>query len=176
MLKKINQVALLVFAAGFLMIFYGLLARGVGIYFFWESSAIGWVILFVGAIWALFSLRRYRRSDGRKGIGEGIGIFFAAFFLLTLLVGYPLISHLEATAAAREYLLTNDSIRSELGGVNGVVLMPELVYKGTGEKGACLLEFVVKGNKKYVDVGVYLSKAENSPWTVTDVRPFIRNH
>jgi hypothetical protein len=156
------------------MIVYGLLARAVGIYFFWESSAVGWGVLFVGAIWGLSSLRRYRRSNGRKGIGEAFGIFFAAFFLLTLLVGYPLISRMEATTVARQFLLTNDSIRSELGGVNGVVLMPELVYKGTGEKGACLLEFVVKGNKKYVDVGVYLSKEENSPWLVKDVRPFIR--
>ena len=50
---------------GALVLFYSFIVRLAGIYFFWESSFLGWSILFIGLLFWL--LKRSYRGDFSSG-------------------------------------------------------------------------------------------------------------
>jgi hypothetical protein len=173
-LKRTNLLTKILIVGGFLFVVYGSLCRFAGIYFFWESSTIGWTFLFMGAIGYIYTRLDIRDEEGKKILGEKIAIGFLVFVLLIrgiLLVTFYVS---DAYPVAKSYLENNEAIKHDIGHVNGFGIMAEgAMSESSGSKGDygnASLNLIVKGEKKYIEVTVGLSKtSQDSAWKVESV-------
>jgi hypothetical protein len=163
-----------ILVAAVIFLIYGFLCRIIKINFFWDSSDIGWILLFVALLLYWINLRKKRREQGKKTIWMSIGIFLLYLGLGVLPVVGILMRNSEAYHAATEYLKADINIKTEVGNVKGFGLFPggevqETTINGV-KSGSARLAIIVKGSKKYMDVIIDLVKLPNRPWKVTDLR------
>jgi len=148
---------------------YGYLCRAFGIYFFWESKAIGWAFTFIAIINCLVERIKSKKQQGRKTLSEKIFIGLIVFTLIIESALLFIMPRSDAYAAAKQFVSTNGYIRSQVGEVNGFFLIPmgslSISSSAEGESGVADLTIVVKGNKKYKDVHLLVTKTINTNWT-----------
>ena len=168
-LKRINRIALLLFAVGLLLMIYGTIAENAKIYFFWEAFFYGYIIMLVGLIWSLVSLRRYQKANGRKPIVSVIGLVLASFVLVLLVAGRIVVSQLDAYKAAEHFFRTNDSMRVKLGGIRDIFPFGSASSQSRNDTTLCDMRILVKGERKYLDATVYLYKPGDTAWRVVEI-------
>lgn len=163
-----------IFLSGIALIAYGYLCRLLNIYFFWDSKTIGWIVLLIALVSYLFDLRRSRRRRGKKTIWVKIGICFFLFGLMLLPFVFFELKTSDAYQSAVEYLSSDLTTKSELGNIKGFGLVPtgsvQTITINGAQSGEAYFDLIVKGDKKYKDVTVYLTKTPDLFWTVTSVR------
>lgn len=169
-LKKINRPTRQVLAVALLLILYGYLCRAVHLYFFWESLTVGWELLLVGLIILLFGLIKQKKRAGRKYIWEGIGAGLLIFYIIVQVILYIALMNSDAYQAARTWLSHNDAIRAETGNIDRMVLIPAGQFSGSsnarGTAGSATIEILIKGDKKFKDLTLYLDKQVDTDWKV----------
>jgi len=62
-----NKLVKITLTAAALLIVYGILVKAAGIRFFWESSALGWDLGFIGCYCYWRSNKRKRKPIGKSG-------------------------------------------------------------------------------------------------------------
>lgn len=163
-----------IFFLGALFVIYGYLCRAVKIYFFWDSKAIGWIILATGLILYLLDLNKVRKTQGKKTIWVKIGIAFLLFGLIIFPFVVYMLKTSEAYQAATEYLSTDSKIKEEVGNVKGFSLIPtgevQTFSINDVESGEAVFFLTIKGDRKYKDVTVTLKKTPHLYWMVTSVK------
>ena len=162
-----------VLLSGIVLLAYGYLCRTLNIYFFWDSKIIGWFVLLIALVSYLFDLHKSRRRRGKKTIWVKIGIGFFLFGLMLFPFIIFMLKTSNAYQSAIEYLSTDSQIKTEIGNVKGfgfITTGSEATISINGsESGQATFDLIVKGDKKYKDVTVYLRKTPDSFWTVTFV-------
>jgi hypothetical protein len=161
-LNKFMKTILIVTA---LVIMYGYLCRYAGIYFFWESSYIGWLLLytvFIGLLWQRIKMKRMiRKKPLPEKIAIGI-IIFVLFIKGTLLFATPFS---DAYVVAKKYLLADSAIRNEVGTIHSFSIVPEGSINTSKENdkhtGSAEITLIVKGEMKFKQVTVYLVKHDD---------------
>ena len=68
-------------AISLLLIIYGNFARLAGIYFFWESTTFGWILLFIVAIVAMVSFIKQKKLVKQRTTGEKIIVGILVFVI-----------------------------------------------------------------------------------------------
>jgi hypothetical protein len=150
-----------------LFLFYGYLCRLAGIYFFWESKTIGWLLFWLMAISILYDrLKIENKGKVPKKIGIGISIFI---FLITSLI-LVIIPQTSAYDNAVSFIKTNSNIEKSIGKVKSVVLVPpasiSVTTNNKGTAGQANLHFIVKGAEKYMDLNVLMGKDFDTDWQI----------
>jgi hypothetical protein len=167
LLSNTNQK--LVIVTGIILV-YGYLCRLLNLYFFWESKAIGWTLLFITLIFLLRQRIRWKKSIERKTISEKIGIGILIFILLIQTILFITIPQTNAYKSAKEFIKSHNLITDEVGEVKGITLLPfggiSVSSSSQGEQGHADLNFIVKGTKKYKDLKLQVVKDFNTEWTV----------
>ena len=170
-----SRLTKLIFLIGLVLLVYGYLCRILKIDFFWDSKVIGWIALFIALLSYCVDLRKTRIRHGKRIIWVTIGICFLIFGLALLPVVVFMLKTTEAYATALEYLKSDPNINEHVGNVRGFGFIPTGSVQTTTinriESGNAIFEIVVKGDKKYLDLTVYLEKKPDSLWTVTYIRP-----
>lgn len=158
---------------GIVLVVYGYLCRGIGIYFFWESKQIGWAVLFFSIILFLFN-RMKKKEKGRSRGLEIIGIFIFAFILLVQAILFLVLVNHSATKIAQEYVQSNPLIKDDIGALKGFSIIPQgsisTSSDSSGAQGEAEIQMIVKGAKKYLEVTVLLVKEKTSEWRVIDIK------
>ncbi|HEX3935193.1 MAG TPA: hypothetical protein VHW43_10980 [Puia sp.] len=159
---------------GGVVILYSFIVRIAGIYFFWESSFLGWTVLFIGLLLWLFRSMKIKKAAGKKRIGEKLGIAFLILALIVQLVVIIVFPRTDAYAAAVAYVKSNDSLKKDLGAIKGFGFTESgsiaVSSTDTSEAGNAELHLIVKGEKKYKDLTIDMVKDWNTPWEVQDIR------
>jgi hypothetical protein len=169
MIRKIYLPVRILLIAGIVFLVYGYLSR-LGIYFFWESVSIGWDLLLVALLIFFLNRIRVKKRSGRKYAGEGIGLGITIFALLIRSVFYIVLPNSDAYHAATEFVKNNDSLRLETGMVRGIGLVPAGEITVQGESGEATIGLIVKGERKYEDLYLFLEKQPGSGWRVVAIR------
>jgi hypothetical protein len=168
-----KQIRAVLIAAGIVLL-YGYMVRFAGIYFFWESSFIGWSILFIGLLMWLFWSIKVKKAAGKKRLWEKIGIIVLFFVLILQLAVVLVFPRTDAYAAAITYIEHNDSLKRDLGAIKGFGFTGTggmaVSSTDTGEVGNAELHLIVKGEKKYKDLNIYMVKDWKTPWEVQDIQ------
>lgn len=155
------------------ILIYGYSCRLLGVYFFWESKTIGWVLFFVTLILFLLDRIKLEKTRNGKTIGEKIGIAVQSFVLVTKAVLFFVIPHTEFYENARSYIMTNPGIEQQTGPVNDIFLLPYGAISSrsnsAGTTGQADLHFVVKGRDKYMDLNLLIGKETDSDWQIIAV-------
>ncbi|CAH8283155.1 putative RDD family membrane protein YckC [Mariniflexile fucanivorans] len=96
----------------------------------------------------------------------GIGI---AFFTFTFLFAGSAMKNSDAYKVAVSEIEQNEEIISETGGIIGYGMMPIGNVSISNGNGQAQLEIKVLGNKKDMNVGVYLTKEPNGEWKLIEL-------
>ncbi len=158
---------------GIFLLAYGYVCRIAPINFFWDSKAIGFIILLITLLSYWIDLYRTRKLKGKKNGWVRLGLYFVSFCLIFLPILITKLKSSDAYIAAIEYLKANPEIRKEIGTIKGFGLITtgsSKTIKVNGiESGSAIFEIIVKGEKKYKDVVIELVKNPSSPWTTIDL-------
>lgn len=178
--KKLNLITKISLAEGLLLIIYGYLCRQIGLYFFWESKSIGWAFLFIGIIGILFERIKFKKTIKKNSMLEKIAMGIIIFILVVQSVLISIIPFTDAYSVAKTYIISNDKIKSEVGNIVDFGLIPiggiEKSIGSKGETGNATICLTVKGDKKYMDIDVYVIKEARSPkWKVIESNYIIKN-
>lgn len=171
-MKKINTFTKLFLALGLLLIAYGYICRCFEIYFFWESKYIGWGVLLIGIIGLFTHSIKIKKEKNKSRIVENIGIGMIVVILATVPLSYIIFPQLAVYPLATKYLYTNKELQSEIGDLKAYTLLPKGGYEegdnGGSIHGSAVFTFIVKGEKKYKEVQVFLNLGSYG-WAVTDM-------
>ena len=175
LLSQLNAITKFLLVTGSAFVVYDYLCHVAAIYFFWESSVIGWVLLLLGAI-SFFLNRINIKSSQNKGAGIGkVIVFVLLFFLVIRIIVFGAFISSDAFEAASSYLKTNEQVKHEIGPVSGVVLFSEGEINTTsnsdGEQGEGVLNLVAKGEREYKQFEVHLLKTNKiNTWQVVEAK------
>jgi hypothetical protein len=95
-----------------------------GFYFFWESKTLGWIVLLIALICFLAERIKSKRKEGKKVLSERIFIGCIVFILFVQSLLFFVTPTTGAYAAAKAYISADEDIKSELGQIKEVFLMP----------------------------------------------------
>ncbi len=144
------------------MILTGCLVRALDLYFFWESKTIGYVLLLILLAVFLWQDIIGRKAKNVKRIWSNIIFVLICFMLFVkglIMVILPLSG---AYSAAKEQLINNAELTSEIGQITGFFVLPsgsmQSSTDASGTYGTASLELIIKGTNKYVERSIYLEK------------------
>lgn len=153
---------------------FGYLCRIVGLYFFWESKTIGWTLLFVTIISILLERIKSKKTDNKKMLSEKIFTGLAVFILLIQCTLFFVIPQTDAFKSAKQFLLTDKTIASQVGEAYDIFLVPvggiSMSSSSAGQTGQADLNFIVKGKNKFKDINLQLVKELGSNWTIVETK------
>jgi len=148
---------------------YGYLCR-LGIYFFWESKHIGWNLLLISVIGYLSGRIKKKKEQKKNSIGEKIGIGFIIFLFVVESIMFTIIVNTSAYSAIKKFIYNNDQLRSEVGNIKGISIVPVGGIGGSsgeaGETGEGEINLIVKGDKKYKDLTLHVFKEIQTDWQI----------
>ncbi len=153
-----------------IFLLYGYLCRFAGLYFFWESKTIGWVLFFITLIFFLLDRIKIENARNGKAVGEKIGIAVQILVLITKAVLLVAVPYTDSYAKAVDYIKSNQYIQSKTGTVKDIFFVPygstshQSTPNGAVEQSD--LHFVVKGADKYIDLNLLMSKDVDSDWEI----------
>jgi hypothetical protein len=173
-IQKLNKFTQAFLIIGIIFLIYGYLCRSIGIYFFWESKSFGWFITFIGLIGFLFARIKIRKKEAKKSIFEKIVMGILIFILAIQIILVVVLPNTAAYQYAKQFLLDSQNIRAEIGNIKGFSIIPLGVVSVSsgewGETGNAEINLTVKGEKKFLDVTIYLTKEVDSTWKVNDMK------
>lgn len=153
------------------LIIYGYLCRIFGLWFFWESKLLGFLLLLIGIIGLLRNRIKFKKSVSKKTILEKIAIILISITLLIQLILITILPFTDAYVAAKQYLTDNQGLKLEVGNITGFgVILSGGIQKevdSIGEHGYATINMIVKGDRKYKDLTVYAIKnPEDNEWKI----------
>lgn len=167
------KVVYVILCLGAFSILYGYLCRIADFYFFWESKIIGWEVFLIGIALLLYQ-RIISKEVNKKTTIEKIGLGVVVFIFIIQTILTVVIINSDAYTTAKKYLTTNASLNKEIGKVVALSIIPTGSIQQTtdseGEQGDAAISLIVKGEKKFKDVVIYVTKQPNSSdWKVEAV-------
>ncbi len=149
---------------------YGYLCRLVGLYFFWESKTIGWVLFWLSVIFILRDRIKDKKPNNKKTLFEKLGIGLSNFVIIIKCVLFFATQQTTVFASAVNFIKTNHSIQSKVGIVTGIFIVPfggmSMNTSSQGSSGQADLHFIVKGTKKYIDLNLLMNKDFETNWQI----------
>ncbi len=156
--------------ATIIFLLYGYLCRLVGLYFFWESKTIGWVLFWIMVVFILRDMIKQKKRYNKKAILEKIGIGLSVFVIIVKGVLFFAIQQTSAYESAANFIKTNQEIRNKVGIVKGIFLVPfgaiSMTTNSQGSTGQADLHFIVKGSEKYLDLNLLMNKETEAEWQI----------
>lgn len=169
-IKELNTFTKVTLGLGILFLIYGFLSRLIPINFLWESKSIGWGLTLVGLIGLLVNGIDKRQKANKKTIWNKIGIGIISFILLIQLILIAIIPNTDAYKDAKEFIINDEEIKSELGEIKGFGLIPtggiSIQSDSKGETGNADINLIIKGNKSFKSVKVFVFTDYGKDWQI----------
>jgi len=157
-----------------IVLLYGYICRIAGLYFFWESKTIGWLLFFITIISILIQRLKTKKIANKKAVAEKIfiGLILFGLFCQSLIV--IIMPQTDAYKSAKQFLITDRVISNEVGSVYDVFLKPvgaiSTSSSSAGEIGQADLNFIVKGKNKFKDINLKLTKEIDTDWIIVETK------
>ena len=167
-LKIFNKISL---GLGLLLLAYGFLNKRIPIYFFWESTLIGWQFILFGLSALFIFWIKKRKVNNKKTIWLKLGLGYIFFLLLVQTSSLIIIPFTDAYKLAKNTLLNNEVLKSEIGEIKGFGWIStggvSVQTDSNGKKGNAYVNLILKGDKAYKNVTVFAIKDYGKDWEVT---------
>lgn len=150
------------FIVSIILILYAYAARAFGIYFFWESGYIGWLLLFCVAIFFCAGRIRIKRSQEKKVWLEKVCIAIAGMVIFAQLLLLFLLPGTDAFKTAKRHIVLTKEIMEELGEIHSFYAEPvgsmNISSSAAGSTGAANILVIAKGEKRFGEYELLLIK------------------
>ncbi|TKS57200.1 hypothetical protein [Mesohalobacter halotolerans] len=172
--KKIGIALKILFLLSLSLILYGYVARQFNIYFFWESKAIGFGLLLITIAKFIMDDISARRENKMHLISFYLilGILCLSIFIKVLFAF--IIPNSEAYASATKLLKTDLNLINQIGEINSISYFAkgnlETRTDENGTTGSADLFLLIKGEKKYVEKNVLMSKKPEEKWEIIEMK------
>ncbi|WP_258101410.1 cytochrome c oxidase assembly factor Coa1 family protein [Marinoscillum pacificum] len=165
---ELHPVIKILTIAGLVFMIYGLIARNLEIYFFWESSTVGFaflagsigVVLITELLIKIGIFKAYFRS----GWQTALHILFVILFVTV----NSIFLFSDALKVAKEQLRESKQINDLVGEINSfgwLVTGSSSITTNSGRTfGSAEYQILVKGDEGYRYVTVTLTKRDDQPW------------
>lgn len=167
-LKHLSIITRVLAVVTIVLLFYGYLCRIAGLYFFWESRTIGWLLFEVLIIVALTDLIKYKKPRQKNTIPEKIGIGLCVFIIVIQALLFFIPRQTSVYGQIITFIKTSPDIQSQVGTVNGIFMVPvgsiAMSSDSSGTVGQGDLYFVIKGSEKYIDLNLLINKEYDTDW------------
>jgi hypothetical protein len=172
--NPLNKFMKAILIAALLLLIYGNVCRWAGFYFFWESKSVGWVLLFIALIGLLMKRIKMKKMIQKKSVFEKIVIGFIIFLLFVKILLVVITPFTDAYAVATTHLLNDSNLQTEIGAIQGFSIIPQGGLNKSTEngkdRGAATITLIVKGEKKFKEVTVFVVKYEDQQeWGVEGI-------
>ena len=172
-IRDLNAFTKSTLGLGILFLLYGFLSWTVPIYFFWESESIGWFLIFLRLIGLLIRGINKRKLNNKKTIWNKIGIGFICFILVIQTILITVIPTTEAYEVSKDFIMSNEELRHEVGEIKGFGLIPtggiSVQSDSNGETENASINLIIKGDKAFKSVAVFVFKDYGKDWEVYEV-------
>lgn len=173
LVKDSNPFFKFLFLTSIFLIFFGYIVRLFDIYFFWESTAVGFGLL-------LLTVAQFLIDDINSRTEKGLNKIFS--YILTIIIGFIILIQgiiaitLPNTRAYRtaKVLLKDDSaLTTEIGKIHSFSVLPKGSFSTHsnqyGSTGKANMTLIIKGEKKYIEKNVILEKELEEEWTIISI-------
>ncbi|CAL2103484.1 conserved membrane protein of unknown function [Tenacibaculum sp. 190130A14a] len=169
-IKELNSFTKTNLGLGLLLLIYGFISRIIPFNVFWESKSVGWVLILLGLISVLLDGIKKRKALNKKTIWNKIGIGFICFTLLIQTILIIIIPNTDAFKVSKEFILNDKELASEVGTIKGFGLIPtggiSVQTNSNGKTGNANINLIIKGEKAYKSVTVFVFKDYEKDWEV----------
>jgi hypothetical protein len=175
-LAIVSQPTKWLLGTGALLLFYSWVCQAVGIYFFWESGSIGFLLLLLGCISLCLNLVNAKAQQRRPALIEQAITLVLILALAIYLIIFGSFLASDAFEAAAKFLKTDGRVQDEIGQVTGVIPVAEgqISTRSTdrGEVGEGTLIVIAKGSRKFRRYEIKSVKSIDSDhWQVITAKP-----
>jgi len=171
--QELDALTKVILTLGLLILLYGFLSRIIPIDFFWESKYLGFILLLIGLIGVLNYNMKKRKALDKKNLFLKIGIGLICFTLLTQILLYTIFLNSDAYSHAKKHIKSNEDIISEIGNIDSFSLIPtggiSFESNVNGETGNASINLIIKGDKKYKNVTVFMFKDYGQDWIIESI-------
>ena len=172
-LKKLSPFTKWITGIGLICLLYGIVARVVPVYFFWESVYIGCFLIPIGIVGQLIALIKPRRKLKKNIVGIVIALGFISFVLSIQVLMAFIIPNSDAYSAAKKELSENPLLLKDVGKITGFSPIPIGQLSTVGDpvdySGDAFFMIIVKGSKKYVLLSVTMHKNYGEEWEILEM-------
>lgn len=123
--KLFGPITKWLFTIAAILILYGYVCRWFNIYFFWESSTVGWTLFLLFLIGIMWNSMQIKKAEDRKTIGNKIGIGIIVFIFIIAPIVMASIYCMGIYADAKTFIVESKRVEHELGRVQSVILKPK---------------------------------------------------
>jgi len=114
-----------------------------------------------------------RKALDKKNLFLKIGIGLICFTLLTQILLYTIFLNSDAYSHAKKHIKSNEDIISEIGNIDSFSLIPtggiSFESNVNGETGNASINLIIKGDKKYKNVTVFMFKDYGQDWIIESI-------
>jgi hypothetical protein len=171
--EKLRTYTKISIISGIGLLLFSLIVQKTGIYFFWESSWIGYTILLIGILLLLIDWKNIRKSKNLKTIWNKIGIGIVIFLLIVKTVVSIILPRTDAYEIAKSEIKSNNQITNEIGEIERISFIPtggiQVSKDSQGEYGSATISFILKGNEKFKIVTILVTKYPDTDWIVEQI-------
>ncbi|UTW62482.1 hypothetical protein KFE98_21205 [bacterium SCSIO 12741] len=168
--KDLSDIAKAFLIIGLLLLIYGLVSRWLPIYFLWESLPISGMVLLLAVLSILAKKMSGAKRQGKNTTGYKLGLGFLGFVFFAQTLMFFIIPNTKAYDAACWYFTQLPEIQNEIGPVVGFGMISSgsisIEQNDQGETGAAQINLIIKGERKFKSVTVYVYKDYGNNWEV----------
>jgi hypothetical protein len=162
------------FILSILLLVFGYCARLFAIYFFWESSTVGWLLFMTLAFVYLIRRIKSKREQKKSSLPEKICLCLLSLVMLVQLIFLLAVPRSDAYAAAKEYLSSHHESTGDIGTPVSFSIIPlgslSSSHSAEGSEGQANLMIIVKGEKKYGEFDIELIKyPDKKDWEIVNI-------
>ena len=172
-MKYINNLTKILFGIWLILFVYSIVSKSTPIYFFWESSFVCWTFLFLALSSLVYNISKITSNNTLSNVLK----ISVLVFIVPILVTYFSVFGMKTSKPfieLNQYVIENESIKNDIGKINGLSLLPSGSYESTnnslGNFGKANFNVIIKGEKKYQKISAHITKEiDSSGWNVIKV-------
>jgi hypothetical protein len=172
--KNIGIALKFLFLLSLSLILYGYVAREFNIYYFWESKEIGFGLLLIAIAKFIIDDISARRENKMHKISFYLILGILCLSIFTKVLFAFIIPNSEAYDSATKLLKTDLNLISQIGEINSISYFAtgnlETRTNEFGTTGQADLTLLIKGEKKYVEKKIVMSKTPEKKWEIIEVK------
>ena len=171
-LKRINIISKLTLICAIIMFFFGILARIIPIYIFWESLYLSGIVFLIGVYLILHFEIRKRKSESKPSSVLIIGKVFIILSICMFTLINLIFNNSDALTIIEDHIKKNVELVDEIGEIESVIALPMGAINSKTDKrgtsGNATLTLLIKGSEKYEEMSFSAQKKIGDDWRVIE--------
>lgn len=173
LIKDSNPFFKFLFLTSIFLIFFGYFVRFFNVYFFWESTSVGFGLLLLTIVQFFINDINARNEKEMNKVFSYILAIIIGFMILIQGIMAIVLPNTSAYITAKVLLKDDSDLTTEVGKIHSFSVLPKGSFSTHsnqyGSTGKANMTLIIKGEKKYLEKNVILEKELGEEWTIISI-------